>query len=163
VDACVARQPIFDRNKTVFGYELLFRSCLVNSFDNSDESAATSQLISNSLLSIGLDSLLSGRLAFVNFGRELLIRDRAPVLPKELMVIEVLETVDADADVLEACRELKSRGYLIALDDFVCDGRCALLSQYADIIKIDFRNTPREDQRQMISQYSRTGIKMLAE
>ncbi len=167
VDAFVARQAIFDRAKNVFGYELLFRSCLTNSFDvpgySSDESLATSQVISNSLLSIGLEKLLSGRRAFINFGRHLLVQELAPVLPKELMVVEVLETVDADPAVLEACRELKRKGYLIALDDFVCDGRCDPLSQYADIIKVDFQQTPREQQKRMLQRYSRQGIRMLAE
>jgi EAL and modified HD-GYP domain-containing signal transduction protein len=163
MEAFVARQAIFDRNMSLFGYELLFRSCLENSFDHSDESLATSQVISNSLLSIGLDRLLSGRRAFINFGRNLLVQELASILPKELMVVEVLESVEADAEVLEACRDLKCRGYLIALDDFVCDGRCDPLSQYADILKVDYRVTPREEQQRMIAKYSLMGIKLLAE
>jgi EAL and modified HD-GYP domain-containing signal transduction protein len=163
MDAFVARQAIFDREKGVFGYELLFRSCAINSFDFSDETMATSQVISTSLLTIGLDRLLSGRRAFINFGRNLLVQELTSVLPKELIVIEVLESVEADREVLDACRDLKSKGYLIALDDFACDGRCEPLSQYADIIKIDYRTTSREEQQKMIRRYSPMGIKMLAE
>jgi EAL and modified HD-GYP domain-containing signal transduction protein len=163
MDAFVARQAIFDRNKNVYGYELLFRSCQDNFFDHSDESSATSQVISNSLLTIGLDRLLSGRRAFINFGRNLLVQELTPILPRELIVVEVLETVRADSAVLEACRDLKRRGYLIALDDFVCDGCSGPLSPYADILKVDFRATPRDRQVRMVAKYSKLGIKMLAE
>jgi c-di-GMP-related signal transduction protein len=164
MDSFVARQAIFDRNKNVFGYELLFRTCLVNSFESgSDESFATSQVISNSLLSIGWEQLLSGRRAFINFGRHLLVQELASVLPKELMVVEILESVKPDSAVLEACRELKRKGYLIALDDFVWGGPSESLCQYADIIKVDFQQTPRDEQETMVQHYSQRGIKMLAE
>ena len=167
MDAFVARQAVFDRNKNVFGYELLFRNCLVNSFDGAnvgaDESFATSQVISNSLLSIGWEQLLSGRRAFVNFGRHLLVQELPSVLPKELVIVEVLETVEPDPAVLEACRELKRKGYLIALDDFVAGGPSDALCQYADIIKVDFLRTPRPDQLELVKKYSRRGMKMLAE
>jgi c-di-GMP-related signal transduction protein len=167
MEAFVARQPVFDRNKFVFGYELLFRSCMVNSFegagDGPDEKFATSQVIATSLLAIGLEKLLSGRRAFINFGRSQLLHQLASVLPKELLVVEVLETVEADSAVIEACRRLKSMGYMIALDDFVSGGSCDPLLQYADIIKVDFRLTPRDEQKRLIQAYSRKGIKMLAE
>ena len=40
-------------------------------------------------------------------------------LPVESVVIELLETIDGDADVVAACKKLKQGGYLVALDDFV--------------------------------------------
>ena len=40
----VARQPIFDRNEKVFGYELLFRDGLENSFQGDPDQASRATL-----------------------------------------------------------------------------------------------------------------------
>ena len=83
MDVFVARQAIFDRSRKVWGYELLFRSGLAQEcFDGTEESLATQQVISNSLLAIGLDNLLGGKKVFINFGREMLLRESASFLER---------------------------------------------------------------------------------
>lgn len=162
MDVFVARQAVFDRRLNVFGYELLFRSCLENFFDGSDGALASSQVITNSFFSIGVEKLLAGKRGFINFPRKLLVEGCASILPKETAVIEILETVEADEEVMAACRKLKRRGYLLALDDFVPrDG--AGLTRLADIIKVDFRATSAAEQQALVSRYGRRGIRMLAE
>ena len=70
MDALVARQAIFDRDRRVHGYELLFRSnAAQNEFDGTEASLATRQVLANSLLVIGLENLVGTKKAFVNFGR----------------------------------------------------------------------------------------------
>ena len=63
----VARQPIFDKDKNVFAYELLFRSGLENYCDSLDGDESTLDVISNSFLVIGLDDLTDGKRGFINF------------------------------------------------------------------------------------------------
>jgi len=46
MELLVARQPIFDAQMRVFGYEMLFRSSSLNEFDGTEENAATAQVIS---------------------------------------------------------------------------------------------------------------------
>ena len=159
----VARQPILNRNREVDGYELLFRSSAANAFDGTDGSRATSQVIANGLFAVGLETILSDKRAFINFPRELLIADFATVLSPESTVIEILETVEPDPALIEACWKLKAQGYVLALDDFVCHERFEPLTQIADIIKVDFRSTPAAQQEILAKQYARRGIKMLAE
>ncbi len=163
MDNFLARQAIFDRGQNVYGYELLFRSSGSNTFDGSEASLATSQVIANTVFSIGLDNLLGGKRAFINFGRNLLVGDWTTMLPSQSVVIEVLETVEPDSEVLEACRNLRARGYLVALDDFVCDPRFEPLTELADIIKVDIRISSRAEQQKMIARYGSRGIRMLAE
>ena len=94
MEVCVARQPILDRNRQVYAYELLYRSnSEVNEFDGTDASVATTRVVANSLLVIGLDNVLGGKKAFINLGRGLLVDGFSMMLPKESTVIEVLETV----------------------------------------------------------------------
>lgn len=59
------------------------------------------------------------------------------LLPKNRIVIEVLETVAIDQPLLLSLIELKKQGYQIALDDFVFRNELAPLVDMADIIKID--------------------------
>ncbi len=163
VDVFVARQAIFDRRLGVFGYELLFRSCLNDAYDGTDGALASSQVISTSFYSIGVENILGGKRAFINFPRKLLVEDFASLLPREVAVIEILESVIADPEVLEACAALRRRGYLLALDDFSDREEMAALTRMADIIKVDFRATDPAEQEALMRRYGRRGIRMLAE
>jgi EAL and modified HD-GYP domain-containing signal transduction protein len=164
MEVYVARQAIFDRARRVHGYELLFRSDGVhNQFDGSDPSAATAEVLANSILVIGLDNLVGDKLAFVNFDREILLKDWHAVLPKSQAVIEILETVEPDVDLVAACRKLRAQGYQIALDDFVLrDGYEPLLG-LANMLKIEIRGLPQSEQETLVESYHARGLTMLAE
>jgi EAL and modified HD-GYP domain-containing signal transduction protein len=162
VDLYLARQPIFDRQDSVLGYELLFRSGLDNFFKPQDASRPSECHIDNFLL-FGLETLTCGRRAFINFTRNDLIRDLPTLFPRDRIVVEILESALADAEAISACRRLKQAGYLIALDDFVLSPRSEPFLPFADVIKVDFRTT-REHERERLARYlAPRGIKLLAE
>lgn len=159
----IARQPIFDGNMSVFGYELLFRDGVENCFSGIDEDQATSQVIAGSALLFGMESLLGTGKGFINFTRKALLLDYASVLPKKQIVVEILENVEPDAEVMEACRRLKKKGYILALDDFVYDANFDDLLKMADIVKVDFFVSDVDERRRMAEAFIPRGIKMLAE
>ncbi|MGB6940945.1 MAG: HDOD domain-containing protein [Bryobacteraceae bacterium] len=160
----VARQAIFDRERRVYGYELLFRSQAArNEFDGTEGGLATQQVLANSLLVIGLDNLVGTKKAFVNFGRGPLLQGWHTSLPAENTVIEVLETVEPDAEVVEACRKLREQGYQIALDDFVFRPGYEPLLEVADLLKIEIQNLPRPEQKLLIHSSKARGLQLLAE
>ena len=162
-DIFVARQPIFDRTQHVQAYELLFRSGLKDrSAEVEDGNEATARVLVESFLTIGLSRLTGGKRAFINFTRESLLSEAPLLFPKEEVVVEVLEDVNPDRDLVEACRELKTQGYTLALDDFVFDESYWDLIQLADIIKVDFLATDQEKRRELKSQVG-NGINWLAE
>ena len=164
MDVFVARQPIFDRRRRLYAYELLFRSDpTCNGLSDTDDSSTTSQVVANTLFAVGLENILCGKKAFINFGRNLIVNELQSILPKDKTVVEVLENVEPDADVLAACRKLRSQGYAIALDDFVYSPRMEPLTKVANLIKVDFRSTPREEQVRLLRTYRPRGIQMLAE
>ena len=43
----LARQPIFDKDMNIYGYELLYRSSNKNVFDGANDEQATSEIINN--------------------------------------------------------------------------------------------------------------------
>lgn len=157
----MARQPIFDRDEKVFGYELLFRDGMENCFSGNLEEASRATL-DRSLL-MGLDVLCDGRRAFVNCTRDTLIKGLVTLLPPASTVVEILESVPADPDVVAACHHLKEQGYAIALDDYVAgDGREALVP-LADIIKVEMQLTTEEERGDLVKQFGSTYCRMLAE
>ena len=157
----VARQPIFDREEKVFGYELLFRDSLENCFVGDADEASRATL--DRSLVMGLDVLCDGRRAFVNCTRDTLIKGLVGLLPSTTTVVEILETVPPDPDVMAACHSLKEQGYLIALDDYVADDRREPLADMADIIKVDLLLTTQEERGRLIKQFGPWRCRMLAE
>ncbi len=163
MDIFVARQPIFDRHRQVVGYELLFRNSLTNVFGKNDPNRASLQMMDTTLLGFGLDSLVGDNLAFFNASREVFVKEHWAVLPPAKSVIELLETVEPDAEVVAACAALKRSGYRLALDDFVFRPAYEPLLQYADYVKIDFLITTGDERGQLARSFTRRGIHMLAE
>jgi c-di-GMP-related signal transduction protein len=163
VEVFVARQPIFDRNRQVWGYELLFRSGAgQTNFDGTEASSATRQVISNSMLAIGLDTLLQGKQALINFGREMVLQDWYPSLPKESTIIELTEDIEPDGEIIAAVRGMREQGYRIALDDFQSSPQMEPLIQMANMIKVEMK-TPKAEQEVMIREFHARGIRMLSE
>jgi EAL and modified HD-GYP domain-containing signal transduction protein len=157
----VARQPIFDRDENVFGYELLFRDGLENAFSGDTDEASRATL-DRSLL-MGLDILCDGRRAFVNCTRDTLIKGLVTLLPSTTTVVEVLETVPPDPDVIAACRKLKEGGYMIALDDYVANDAREPLAEIADIIKVEMQLTTELQRAEIIKRFGPWRCRMLAE
>ncbi|WP_214798367.1 MULTISPECIES: HDOD domain-containing protein [unclassified Exiguobacterium] len=146
----VARQPIFDQQLRVCGYELLYRRSENNIFENVDDSLATADVIHNAYLVFNFRELTEGTRAFINFPQTLIEGEVPSLLPRQSLVIEVLEHVEPTEKVLHALRSLRRQGYTIALDDFVFEEKYRPLIGLADIIKIDYQATPVDQQQKLI-------------
>ena len=158
----VARQPIFDTHTNVVAYELLYRSGPVNAFDGTEGNTATGKVISASFYSPGGREIMGGKPVFINFPRELLVNGGGAILPPNDVVIEILETVESDPEVLAACRDLRAKGYRLALDDCIPEQKPQALIDLMNYIKVDFRATGKEGLEQAVHRCSRIAC-MVAE
>jgi EAL and modified HD-GYP domain-containing signal transduction protein len=140
----VARLPILNRDRRVYGYELLFRASALADASGEALDYAAARVISDALLAIGLETLTDGRRAFVRVSRRLLLDGIPSVLPPERVVLEMAADIEADRDVVEACQELRNAGYQIAVDDFVLTDWTADLVPLANFLKVDFLTTDPE-------------------
>ena len=159
-----ARQPILDRNKELYAYELLFRDGLENAFPDIDGDEATSRMVEGSQLSFGLDDFLGDKPGFINFTLDTLQKKYPSMLPKEQVVVEILETVQPGKRLLAECQQLKQQGYMLALDDYIHQPVWRHFYPFIDIIKIDFRSTSTdtiEEIKTAIAAFPQ--IKLLAE
>lgn len=138
-EAFVGRQPILDLEHHVVAYELLFRAAAGDTQARvAEDGLATARLITRAFCDLGIHTVVGKAQAFVNLDAQSLMSAVIETLPREQVVLELLETVETDDRVLRRCRALKTKGYRFALDDFCRYSRaCDPLLEIADIIKID--------------------------
>ncbi len=155
----LGRQPILDNNLNLYGYELLFRSGHENAFSG-DPEEATRQVTDN-YLRIVPEATRS--VAFVNCTREALLTHAVTLLPPHNTVLEILEDVEPEPAVMEACVALKQLGYRFALDDFLPGPSKIPFLPLADFIKIDFRAADAKVRREIYKMAAGCGARLLAE
>ncbi len=159
----IGRQPIFDTRRKLYAYELLFRSGDCDHAILSDGNQASSRVIYNAMMEVGLDDLVGSRLAFINFTSDLLANNIAELLPPDKVVIEVLENVRVDRKVVENVRALASRGFTIALDDFVYSPDWRPLLEVAGIVKLDVLDCSQEEITRQLGALAPYPVRLLAE
>lgn len=163
-DVCVARQPIFSGSGEVAGYELLYRRYATDSVaGNTNRAIMSADVVVHTFLDLGLDRLTSGRPAFMNFTREMLLGRAHTLMPRESVIIELLENVEPDDVVEQACEELVDAGYALALDDFVWDPRYRRLLELASIVKVDVMNQPPAAIDEIAQRVAPYDVRLLAE
>lgn len=159
----VARQPILDVRRRTCAYELLFRSSAENRFPSVDGTYASSRILHDSLHVFGLDALSARQRVYINVTRDVLVRELVRSLPPERVTVEVLETIEPDAEVVAACARLAHDGYEIALDDFIFRPGFEPLIGVADVIKVDFTQTLGDERGRVVERFGSPRVRMLAE
>jgi EAL and modified HD-GYP domain-containing signal transduction protein len=162
-DIFIGRQPIYDRKLGVYAYELLFRSKQSNAADITDGDKATSDVIVNTFLEIGLDNIVNKRRAFINLTRSFFVNHQTISLPKDRVVLELLEDIEADDEVIEGVKRLSEQGYTIALDDFIYHESLKPLVKLANLIKIDIMSLDKDEIRDHVLALRKHPVKLVAE
>lgn len=130
----IARQPIFNKTESIFGYKLIY-SPLTAEID--DEGVEKSSPLEN-IMSIDKHTLSSGKKIFLHFSSSLLEQDF--LYCKDTFV---LVTGKNNVDPLAVCKELKRTGYSIALDSGCLENQENIID-HCDLIVVDFKNKNAE-------------------
>lgn len=134
----LGRQSILDRNQELTAFELLFRSDQQNAAQFADGAAASATVIQHMLHEFGLENVLGPYRGFINLDATMIMSDMIELLPKDRVVLEVLETVEINEFVAARLRTLKLAGFTLAIDDVT-----SLPADYVkvldliDVVKID--------------------------
>lgn len=160
----IGRQSILDRHQDLAGFELLFRSGQKNSANFVDNVTATSAVINHAFNELGFKTILGKYRGFINVDDKLLMDDMIELLPREQVVIELLESIEINDAVVERCKYLKSKGYMLALDDVnQYSDNLEPLRGCIDIIKIDLKLSGLNNLNDTISHLRNWPAKLLAE
>ncbi len=171
-EICVARQPILNRNRELFAYELLFRrsgQANANSTGSIlNDMNATAVVLDNVLNNIGIDKIAQGFLAFLNCSYDFLLSEIPFTLNPDIFVLEILETVKIDEKIIEIVKILHEKGFRIAIDDFVPTKEkiteVAPIVPYLAFCKLEYPQI-KEVQllRNIVKSFQQKNVKVLAE
>ena len=159
----VGRQAIFDRNMSVYGYELLYRESDTGSVQISDGDLASSRVMLNAFMEMGLERIVGPHHAFINLTRSFFID--MPTIPfaKEQVVLELLEDLEVDDALIQSVADLAAQGYRLALDDYEFDPRWDPLLPYVSIIKVEVPAIDPNQLEQQVRNLRTHDVKLLAE
>jgi len=162
-DIFLGRQPILDRDQRIVAYELLFRDGKSADATVTDDMQATASVIHHAFSEMGVQTVLGKQLGFINVSADMLLSDMVELLPKEQVVLELLETISVTDAVIERCRALKQQGFKLALDDFVFDESFRPLLALVDIVKVDLLLHSADELRLVVARLRQWPVKLLAE
>jgi len=162
-DFFLARQPILDRNQELYAYELLFRNGDVGGANFTSDLSATASVISHTA-QLGIEKVVGDVCGFINVDAAVLMSDIFQFLPREKVVLEIVETVAATPEVLARIAELRAEGFSFALDDVITDSDdVRKFLPLVDIVKIDLRDMPLSALLKLTPQFKLAGKILLAE
>ena len=162
-DFYLGRQPILDRQQALFGYEMLFRSAANGPAQIDTDLAATASVIAHAA-HLGLEKAMGDALGFLNVDAAVLMSDIFVFLPREKVVLEIVETISVSAGVLERIAELRSHGFRFALGDVVSDTPAVRqMLPLMDFIKLDLRGMPDAALARLVESLRHAGKKLIAE
>ena len=159
----LGRQPILDRNQALFGYELLFRNAPVGPANITTDLSATAAVIAHAS-QLGMEKTIGDALGFVNVDADVIMSDIFSFLPREKVVLEIVETMQVTPPVLSRMTELVGHGFSFALDDVTVDtGHVQTLLPLVEYIKMDMRNIPLSSLMKLAPRFKQDHKKLVAE
>ncbi|MCK6390614.1 MAG: EAL domain-containing protein [Azonexus sp.] len=160
----LGRQPILDRDQQLVAYELLFRNGSRNVAEVTDGVQATATVIANAFAELGVEAALGSCRGFINVDEAFLFSDLLELLPRQSVVLEILETVPPTPAVVDRCKALKAAGFTLALDDVIqLEPQFAELLALVDVVKVDIQPLNRIQLMQLTMKLKPLGKQLLAE
>lgn len=159
----LARQPVINCSGDVIGYELLHRSGPDNKASFADPDEATREVVTVAFSNMGLRAITGELPAFINVTGAFLANGLHRSMPRERVVLELLETEIVTPELVDVLHTVKSEGYRLALDDFSLSFSHDTLVELANIVKVDLMQCPPEGLGDLVSHLQGRGPLLLAE
>lgn len=158
----LARQPIFNRDLELYGYELLYRSGMVSNADFKNEDQATSQVLLNTVVDIGLERITAGNKAFINISKDFIDGSIEIPLEHANTVLEIPSHLEISYEVKEAIKQLALDGFTLALDNYDPDSGQKKLMELVDLVKIDIKDLSENEIKQLVDDIKAYDVKLIA-
>jgi len=158
----LGRQPILDRNQTLFGYELLFRNEPVGPALVVNELSATAAVIAHAS-QLGMERTIGDALGFVNVDADVLMTDIFSFLPRERVVLEIADTLPLTPELLARMQELGTHGFQFALHGAADGEHTEALLPLVQYVKLDVHHTPLSTLMRQTPRFQQLRKKLVAE
>jgi len=142
----VGRQPIYDRDLDTYAYELMSRSSRSNKEEEQvDADKATSQVIINAFLEIGIDKLVKKNIAFIKLAERFLRTDEELPLPADKVILKIPGYINVDDAVIEGAKKLTKAGFKLAIDNYLIHQELQPLANMSCMIDLNIEDMSRSD------------------
>jgi c-di-GMP-related signal transduction protein len=160
----LGRQPILDRDQNLAAFELLFRSGHYNGARVEDDVFASATVINHAYSELGVETVLGKYPGFINLSAPLIMSEVIELLPKDRVVLEILEHVRITDPLVQRCKSLKAMGFTLALDDFTGrEDEYRPLLEVVDIVKVDIQGMDDATLARTTAALKELKVKLLAE
>ncbi|MGH9018446.1 MAG: EAL and HDOD domain-containing protein [Acidimicrobiales bacterium] len=162
-ETLVGRQPIFDRDMAVKGYELLFRDLDIPVALTADDGRYMTPAGLLGSAAEDVKAFVGSKTAFCN-ATACIVNGTTPIeASAEQVVVEVNRALVADDPDLVGCRALKEAGYTLAVEDFGWFDGCEDLLELASIVKIDPEGADRDRLPDLMTDCRRFQVDVIAQ
>ena len=161
--AFIARQPILDREKEVFAYELFFRDGKNNCYPNVERDEATTKLIAKNYQTLNLDDISCSKKSFISFQSETLMSGLPASLDPENVVVELVADQNQDSGLLDMCKHVKTMGYKIALEDCRLKPSWDEFLPYVDMLKVNSNNENLDFFAKNVNRFVDANVQLIAD
>jgi len=157
----IARQPIFDLQQRIAGYELFYRGGGAANAAVGDAYEMAQHVVANAFLGVGLDRLTEGNPAFLKVTPEMLLNGSVELLDAA-RVVPVIDSSDVEPEVVEVCDALVKRGYRLVVDNPVVTTAVRPLLERAALAKIDVLDRSVEELTLLVEQLRPFRLRLIA-
>ena len=162
-DFYLARQPILDRKQGLFGYDMLFRGTATGPANVDTDIAATASVIAHAA-QLGLERVIGDAVGFIDVDAEVIMSDIVAFMPREKMVLKIMDSVSVTPLVLARITELMRHGFRFALGDVVRAGPgMQQLLPFIDYLLLDLGKLAPADLTRLCASVKQGSKKLLAE
>ena len=137
----VGRQPIYNRELEIFAYELMSHG---NDHTAPASAAladkATSQVIINAFMEIGIDNIVGKNTAFLKLAERFLSSDTPLPLPPNKVILKIPSYIKVDQAVIEGVARLARAGFKLTLDNYLVHPHLQPLANMASMIDLNIEN-----------------------
>lgn len=157
----MARQPIFDAELKVWGYQLLYRdSANSQSARITDELEATLKVMAN--ITLCKDELLDSMNLVVTFSEESILINAPLAMPAANSVVLVDEELEPQRYILDSLQALRKDGYRVMLGNFTGTPGKDPLYRLADILALDINDLSPEELGELVAEAEQYEVPLLA-
>ena len=162
-DIFIGRQPVYNRNLGIHAYEMLFRAGDENVAGNDlNEDAATAQVIINTFMEMGLETLAGNSMVCINLTEKLILSEDILQLPADRTILDIQPTIKIDENTLAALQRLKEAGFKLALEGHEDVPDFVELVKLVDIFNLDIHRYTKEENKGWYKKLKSYGVEMRA-
>jgi len=155
-EALVGRLPILNQQHEVVGYELLLRRTGASA-EEIDRQIA--EVLTFTLMDMGIDQVAGRKPVFLRVTAQFLSLDLTQLLPADKVALVLPADLPIDGKVVETCKSLHARGYLLMLDDRDWSAELAPLMPTLRMVRFD---VGRSDLAQQLTAYRQYPVRFVA-